>query len=387
MKRIVNNKEVVFITLACPYFNDPRVTQEVQTLIKNNFFPYILSWDRDRKFSDLYTSNIVVEHVRLLYASSFSKFAFLFSALLFQIIILLTGIKLIKQYESYILHVNDFNTLFGAFLLKIIFKDRIRLVYDSHELTPEIYKEFYGEVVGSIVGLIEKSLLKKADRIIAATYPTCNYLKKETKKDITTIANYPSKILIPKLSKTELRKELGLSVSSFIVVFVGSLRFDVAIQELIEAAKEYKNDSRHIEILIIGDGPLENELLNHISQNNVSNIITYMGRIERLKAIKYLKAADVSYAVYKANGGNSKIGLSWKLFESVACETPPIVLGGTVAAKFVKTKNIGYILNEIDPKKIAELLKRIMTNGQAMNFGKNQYLWENQEELFIRNYQ
>ena len=157
--RIVS-KPVVFITVACSFFIDPRVKQEVATLAKNGFFAYVLSWDRERKYPDKLTESFYIKSAKLFDANRFSKLLFLFSAALFQILIVLHGIKLILKHKEIIIHANDFNTLAGVVFLKILFRYRIRIVYDCHEYTPYVYREWYGNPIGNIVEKLEIIFIK-----------------------------------------------------------------------------------------------------------------------------------------------------------------------------------------------------------------------------------
>lgn len=386
-----NFKHTIFVPLACAFENDPRVTQEVSSFLKSGFIVNVLSWDREGIFKSYAKSFLDVKYVKLLKSISFSRMIFLLSAFLFQQRIFIEGVKLIRKKNRILIHCNDFNTLPGSVLLKILFKNKVKIIYDSHEYTPGVYEEFYGKTVSKFVVRIEEILIKYVDTIIGATPPTSAYLESISKKKIDTIFNYPSQELIPTINKQQARKDLNLGSETFILCFVGSLRLDVALTELLEAVELVRLHKPKIrfQVIIAGDGPLRKKIVNYIDEKELEEYVKVLGRVSRKKALTYLRASDASYAVYKAKGKNSQIGLSWKLFESIACDTHPIVMDNTVASSFLKKKNIGFVVSSLNPVHIARTLENVIEN-EALDFSisssKKNYTWENQEKIFLRNY-
>jgi len=391
-KNRIQNK-VVYIVLACSYFIDPRVKQEVKTLNDNGFYTYVLSWDREGKYSDISKENLFVKSVKLLQAKTFSKLVFLISAILFQLSIFVHGIKLLKKHKNIILHANDFNTILGLILLKFFFPKRIKTVYDCHELTPAVYSEWYGDILGIIMAKLEKISLRFVDAIITVSPPIQKYLENISNKNVHLIWNYPSESLFPKLTKKQARKQLGISEDKFVIVYVGSLRLDIALPELVSAIKHLsknkgsKIDLAKLAVIIVGDGALFNELQAEVDESHLNEVIRFTGRVEREKSLTYLVAADLSYILFTVKGLNTKIGMPWKLFESLVAGTPVLVIANTYAANFIKKRNAGYSIVKSDTDNLVTKLERIVNSSEKLTFNlKNQLLWENQEQKLIEIY-
>lgn len=386
-------KKVVYIVLACSYFIDPRVKQEVKTLNNNGFFTYVLSWDREGKYSDLSKENLFVKSVKLLPAEAFSKLLFLMSAILFQIAIFIHGIKLLKKHKNIILHANDFNTILGLILLKFLFPKRIKTIYDCHELTPAVYSEWYGDLLGSIIAKLEKISLRFVDEIITVSPPIQKYLETISNKKVHLIWNYPSETLFPKLTKQQARIQLGIKEDKFVIVYVGSLRLDIALPELVSSIKHLTNnkdskiDPSKLEVIIVGDGALYNDLLTTVEENHLNEVIRFAGRVAREKSLTYLIAADLSYILFTVKGMNTKIGMPWKLFESLAAGTPVLVIANTYAAEFIKKRNAGYSIVKSDKDNLVPKLEKIINSNEKLVINlRNQLFWEKQEQEFIEIY-
>ncbi len=387
--RFANVKPVVFVTVACSFFIDPRVKQEVASLTRSGFFAYVLSWDRERKYPDKQTKNSYIKSAKLLGANRFSKVLFLISAVLFQFLIVFHGIKLIRIHKEIIIHANDFNTLAGVVFLKLLFRHKIRIVYDSHEFTPFVYSEWYGRLIGNIVTKLEIIFIKYLDKILTVSTPIKEYLEIISNKEVSVIWNYPIKSLHPGISKEKARKTLGLKKDDFILTYVGTLRLDVALFELLESIQRLseKQLTPNLKVLIVGDGPFYDDLLEKVEENKLSDIVEIVGRVSREKAILYLRAADLSYILFTVKGMNTKIGMPWKLFESLLCDTRVLTITDTYAAQFVKNYNAGYSVETTNPIDISETIAEIYSKKNPIDLNLQQkFVWEEQEEDFIKIY-
>jgi len=387
-KQSKKDQIVIFVLLANSFFNDPRVKQEVETLLKYNFNIYVLAWDRNGKENFYKKDSLIVKTIKIISLKEFHKIAYLISAIFFQLLIIIHGLKLLVNNQKVIVHANDFNTLLGAVLLKILSSKTVRIVYDSHELTPAVYEEWFSRVVGIICGSIEKLLLKFVDKIITVSPPIAEYLKRITNNEIKIIYNYPQKKYIPRYTKEQAREELNIEKNVFVICYIGSLRQDLSLEDLIYSVKllNEKKTRRKICIYIVGNGTLFNRLKDLIRKHNLSTVVYMIGKIPREKAMQYLRASDLSYVVFNVKGLNTKIGLPWKLFESILCDTKVLVKCKTYAAEFVTKNKLGYCISETKPAKIAETIEYLAEMKEDLFENKNNstlLLWEKQEyELY-----
>lgn len=394
-KKSTNNieKPIVFVTLACSFFIDPRVKQEVASLVKNNYFVHVLSWDREGKYPSQYFDRYSVKTVKLLQAQTFSKVLFMLSAVLFQFTIFLEGIRILGKHRKMIIHANDFNTLLGVVLLKRFFPRKVKVVYDCHELTPAVYSEWYGKLLGNIIRKLEIALVKNVDEIITVSPPIVDYLKSIASQKISMVWNYPTKTILPDITKQEARKQLDIAPNTFLVTYVGSLRLDVALQELVLAinhlvtSKKKNVALQQIQVIIVGDGPLLTPLQEIVKEKQLDQYVKLIGRVEREKSLLYLRAANLSYILFTVKGLNTKIGMPWKLFESLVSETKVMVVDNTYAAEMVTKQKAGYTVKKIDITAITDTITKAMKSKDKMSGDfRKKLVWESQEKDFISVY-
>lgn len=389
--------KIVLVLVANNFYSDPRVTQEVNSLIKAGFSVHVFCWDREGKADDANIDNkLVVKNLKILTSKKFSKFKYAVAAVLLQVLGFLYGVKLVWKYKKILVHANDFNTLLGAYLLKLFFPSNVRVVYDCHELTPAVYEEWYGSFIGKLAGVIERVLIRCADIVLTVSEPIASYLKTIINVPVYIFYNYPSRKLIPKIDKTKAREILGLPKDKLLIAYVGNLRYDVALFELIESALILKESGLNdkINIIIVGDGQLQQEIRSFVKDNSLEDIVLLVPRVPRDKALLYLSSADISYVVYRDLGYNTKIGMPWKLFESLACGAKIMIRDGTYMAEFLKDFNYldySIILNRISPEEIAKALenelKRKKNNINNNLKNRKIFVWESQEEKFVTVYE
>ncbi|MCK5184973.1 MAG: glycosyltransferase, partial [Candidatus Heimdallarchaeota archaeon] len=168
-----------------------------------------------------------------------------------------------------------------------------------------------------------------------------------------------------------------------------TLRLDVALFELVSAARILKDKQLlpNLKILIVGDGPFYQQLLKKVEDEDLSDIISIIGRVKREEAMYYLRASDLSYILFTIKGMNTKIGMPWKLYESLLNETYVLTMAGTYAAHFAKKYNVGHSVASTAPSDIASSIIKIYKQKDQDAFNLQQkFVWEVQEAEIIKTY-
>ena len=350
-----SEKKPVIMLLAKPYSVDTRVRNEAETLTHAGHKVTVLSWDRwCREPREAVINNVNVISLRLLGGSELfasnkgsgsSKLSFALSAVLLQFYCVTWCLKNLN--ESYIVHSNNFNTLVAGVALRLIRPKVVKLVYDFQELTPSLYSEWYGSVVGATAGLMEKTLVRFADIVITVCPAFESYLARMTRhfssskrSSVIVLYNTVKSSDLPSGDKMYWHSRLGLS--GFVFTFVGALRGVYALDEFVETARLFKNSSIPANFIIVGGGDEFAGLEQKITQYNLSDYVKLIPQLPHNEALEYLKACDVSFGVYKSPGNNARLTLPWKVFESMACSTPVIVLENTMAWNFVRENGAGF---------------------------------------------
>jgi glycosyltransferase involved in cell wall biosynthesis len=395
-------KKVVML-LAKPYAIDTRVKNEAESLTRSGYEVTVLAWDRFGGQPRFEVRNgVKVRTFQLIRGESFSKIVYFLSALLLQIYSV--GWCLKNAGERYFIHANDFNTLPAAVTLRLLQPKNVKVVYDCHEFTPCAYAEWYGVGIGLVAGALEKSLVRHVDAITTVSPPIASYLEKSSEIGVSVIYNTISRTSIPPNDKGWWRAKLDLK--GFVVSYIGMLRQDVALEEFVEAAAQMNSKGDRISFIIVGYGPD----LARIQEKSekLGNPVKFVPKVPHEIALGYVKASDVSYAVYKSLlppgiqdaatrrmiEGNTSVAMPWKLFEAMACGTSILLREGTYAWGFARTIGFGLSAGKGDATGIVAGVQQAFENQSMMSQDgrlaieafKQEYNWEAMSEILVSVY-
>ncbi len=195
------------------------------------------------------------------------------------------------------------------------------------------------------------------------------------KKDINVI-NYG---FDPPERKKINRSDLGLAEDKYYLIGVGRLVKRKGFEYLIESLRDLPTG---IQLLIIGDGPLEQELKNTALRAGVSDRVILPGYQPRERIWEYLQACDC----FVLSSLHEGLGI---VVQEAMCAGLPIVAsdnGGQV--DLIHDGRNGVLVRPMDSKALSSAIEEIYTHPEkAAEMGRNNvddikrcYMSENREE-------
>lgn len=151
--------------------------------------------------------------------------------------------------------------------------------------------------------------------------------------------------------KSQARKILQLSTRDFICLFVGRLVVVKGIRELLDSAR-----TSSITYLIIGDGPLKNEI---IDTSELSKNIVFVGRVDNDKLSVYYNAADVLVVPSVHEEGFGRV-----ILESLSCGLP-VIGSNRGGIKESMSKEVGVLI-KVTAENISQALKKIKRDKKIL---------------------
>jgi glycosyltransferase involved in cell wall biosynthesis len=211
---------------------------------------------------------------------------------------------------------------------------------------------------------LEKWIYKKCDGLVMTLPGGYDYIKDMKYTGIVPFSKY--KYINNGIDLASFYKNVELysfddddlnDESTFKVIYTGSLRQANGIEQLLGCAKEllrYEN----IKFLVYGKGNLENEFLNRVSDEKLTNV-TFKGSVEK-KYIPYILSKGnlniLNYNVDATTSALYKYGSSQnKLFEYLA-SGKPIISNARIGYDIVMNYNCGLSDNMEDDKSYADAL-------------------------------
>jgi len=239
-----------------------------------------------------------------------------------------------------------------------------------------------------IIDRLQRFSVRRADRIIAVTSKLKEALYKDygvPQDKITVIQNGADTDLFKPIDIIEAREKLGLDKNRNYICFVGSLWQVQGLEYLIRSIPLVLEKCPGTCFMIVGNGPIVNELINLSESINVSANLIFTGDVPYREVPVYINASDVCVAPFTLER-NERMGVSpLKLCEYMACQKP-VVTSRLDGLEIVEENTAGCL---VEPNSVQELataiIKLLQDKELRSHMGENggRYVRENQSWAIV----
>lgn len=183
-------------------------------------------------------------------------------------------------------------------------------------------------------------------------------VSKELKEYFTRWVN-PEKIKVvpngvdPDFFHPETRSKI--ESDRFVIGFVGSMKKWHGVDKVVESAKSLKKLNNDILFLIVGDGPLKNELQKEVEENGMDEMFLFTGWIDYDEIPSYIASMDISLAPYPDLDFFYFSPI--KLFEYMSMEKPVVASSLGQINHVIDDGENGFLVDPGDPFKLADKIK------------------------------
>lgn len=223
---------------------------------------------------------------------------------------------------------------------------------------------FLGTYLG---GLSNKSLIKRGITYLKGFFPEVLAFKKQTDKCIISddgtmgdiVYRYlklnPCKLIFlrdgldlnyritSQTEKEDLKQKLNMS-NQIILLAASRIADWKRLDRILSCIKLLydNNKAGDIRVIILGDGPLLDSLINLNKKNNTQDIVVFAGMVSVKEVYDYLQIADLFISFQNVtNVGNN-------LLQAIAVGVPIMVTDSGNTRNFIAGNNIGFIFNNDD---------------------------------------
>mgnify|MGYP001239212410 CR=1 FL=1 len=278
---------------------------------------------------------------------------------------------------------NDLDTLPAAFLAAKI--RRKKIIYDTHEYFTETPELVHRPKVQAIWQKIENFIFPKLQVIFTVNDSIAELYKKKYKKNLQVVRNIPP-TYIPYRLKT--RKELDLPENKHILILQGTgINKDRGAEEVLTAMQYLQNCI----LLIIGSGDVLPALQKMTKELKLENKVIFKTKMPFEELRQYTCNSDLGLAVDKDTNLNYHFSLPNKLFDYIHAGIPVLASDLPELKKIINDYDIGYFLQNHDPKNIAATIEYIFENAERYKTVKSntekareKLCWENEEKNLLQ---
>ena len=314
------------------------------------------------------------------------------------------NIKYVPTMDIFMLRLPIYQFFLFIYMLIYYLKFKPNLVYTRmgvFSIAPVLFSKIFGlpHVLHLADDIVENMKINNVNPVLITIYKVIEKISCSNSSRITTahsrvkdIIHERNNILLNKIvsipnganidafkpmSIIRVRKELNLNDNKFYIGFVGGLDRWQGVEHLIKSAPLILKIYRNVRFLIVGDGYMREELIDHAEKNNVSGVFTFTGSIPYEKVPLYINACDICVTL-KMKGIP---GSALKLNEYLACEKPVIATkGADYGFEILEEYNAGILVDTEKPEEVADAIITLLKNKELRDeMGKNgrKYVVEN----------
>lgn len=294
---------------------------------------------------------------------------------------------------------NDLPTLYPSHI--IAKKLKAKLVYDSHEIYTETINQFFPRysqgIKKSLIQImiffmrqhgkrIEKKIIPRVQTFITVNESILKYFKSKCYiPNGIVLMNLPlSANIHTSTEKFDYRKQFGWKEKDTILLYQGNLNEGRGLRLLIDVLKIMGDE---IKLVIIGEGPLKDHLVNQVSLAGLQEKIKFFDLISLKELPRFTKGADIGINLLEDFNLSKKLASPNKLFEYIHSGLPVLCSNTIENKRVIDQFEVGVLVNN-NVRVISEKLIFLtqMNNTQKDKFkieilkAQNFFCWENQIE-------
>ncbi|MEM2174794.1 MAG: glycosyltransferase [Candidatus Micrarchaeia archaeon] len=208
--------------------------------------------------------------------------------------------------------------------------------------------------------LYEKFVLKNVDLVLILSKKDGENVlrKKDYTGQIIYLPLFVDTEIFKKQDRTDLRKIL-IGKDKIVIGYVGRLVKEKGVDLLIEAVRMLNYDNLHL--LIIGDGPQRQHLINLVKEKGLVNKVSFLGSIFYTDLPKYLNCLDI-LVLPSYTTSNWKEQFGRVLIEAMACEVA--VIGSSSGEIPEVIGDAGLVFKEGDCYDLSKKIELLMNDEQ-----------------------
>lgn len=251
--------------------------------------------------------------------------------------------KLVKRKKINIIHAHQpIPILLGLIVSRLTrtpFVTTAHNIYNPNSIVDRMYTK--GDLIIAVSEQVRKSMI--------------NDFKVDDKK-IFTVCNGINlkRLTINSDKESSIRNKYGIEKNCTLIGVVAGLRKQKGLNYFIEAAKLISNEFSNVKFIIVGDGELREELVELSSNLNLTDKIIFTGFREDVPQI--IKELDIFClsSLYE--------GLPISLLEALGNSKPVVVTAVGGIPELITNGSNGLLVPPRDPKKLADSLKRLISD-------------------------
>ena len=224
------------------------------------------------------------------------------------------------------------------------------------------YQSFRGRIANYFMhrlAKLEEETAKNATLIVTISQYSLEKIKQFYNVDEAKVRIVPNGVDPEKFKPFEdqaaVKRQFGLG-NEPCVLFVGSLIPRKGLPFLVEAAKKIVKEYKETKFIIVGEGPLRNQLLRKLEAANLSGNFTFLGNVKEDMLPAVYNCADV-FALPSIQEGQGIV-----LLEAQASAKPVVAFDVGGVNEAVRNGETGLLVKRGSTDKLADAIMKLLSD-------------------------
>ncbi len=358
----------ILMVVSNPVAFDPRVLNEATSLVDHGHRVTVLGWDREDQFSAAER----VDGVEILRVRNTPWMRLLPWDLLrlrpWWRLAYRRALAVHEEAGIDAVHCHDLDTLPSGVLLKK--KLGVPLVYDAHEIWPEMIAKDLPAFISRHFSRLEKRLMRHVDRLIIAETLYGDYFESIDAPRTDTVLNTKS------LLTTEYHPPQN---EFFTLLYIGTLSHSRFLPQLVDVCGQLDD----VKLIIGGIGKLYESVE---ARCRLYENVEFVGAVPSDSVLPLTLRSDAVCCMIDPDTLNNRIAAATKQFEAMVCGRPVICTKGTRSGEITSEEESGLVTDYTEEglRRAIERLRdspelREELGRNALGAAIRTYNWENEE--------
>ena len=361
------NKRII-ISVSNDLTTDQRVMKVATSLSRNGYDVLLIG--RQFKNSMPLTTDIAHKRFKLW----FNRGILFYAALNVRLFLFLLFAKADIYYS------NDTDTLPACFLAVKLRKKR--LVFDAHELFPEVPELQNRPFTKKCWVLIENLFFPHLETAFTVCHSIADYYRQKYHIDMEVIRNTP---YMQSVNQNINQKKITIPGKK-IILYQGAINTGRGLEWVIDAMP-FINDAV---LYIIGDGDLFQILKQKVSDMKLESKVIFHGKVPGEELQQYTSSGDIGLCLLEKKGLSYYYSLPNRVFAYLHAHVPILASPFPEIARIVDTYHTGVLTDEYEPRKLANTISEMLKNPfdtNHFNEIKEKFCWETEEKTLLKHLQ
>ena len=274
-----------------------------------------------------------------------------------------------------ILLANDTDSLPANFAASKI--KRKKLIFDAHEMFPEVPEVVDRPFVKKCWTKIEDHLFPRLDRAYTVCQSIADLYNEKYNLNMQVVRNIPlagqDKAIVPAIDKQNKK----------IILYQGAVNIGRGIDRIIDAMP-YLDDFL---FYVVGDGDCLADLRKSVQDKQLDDKVKFTGRVPFEDLPAYTASADIGVNLLDNKGLNYYYALPNRIFDYIRHTIPILANDFPEVRRIISHYRVGKLIDHFEPEYLASVIREMVSeakNKEGFALANKELTWENESLVLLK---